>query len=262
MARISLAKAVRVLTARIPRRNRRYCALCGHFVGDFIPFGRGTAGIPPLLRSIDIVGSDVDHFECPWCGSHDRERHLYLYMTKAGLLDRLPGSRVLHFAPERRLASVIASHYPACYVKCDLVVRDAGVMAADIMAIPFIENSFDFVIANHVLEHVNNDISALIEITRVLRPGGMAILQTPFSAKLQRTWFDPGIDSEESRLQAYGQSDHVRLYGKDIFQRFSSHGLKSSVSSHDDLLAEYLPQIYGVNQREPFFLFEKIGKTK
>jgi hypothetical protein len=76
---------------------------------------------------------------------------------------------------------------------------------------------------------------------------------------LSRTWSDPGIDSDESRLQAYGQEDHVRLYGQDIFERFASVGLTPCIGCHSELLPEIDPVRFGVNEREPFFLFEKVS---
>ena len=97
----------------------------------------------------------------------------------------------------------------------------------DILDMPLESESFDFVIANHVLEHVSDDLKALTEIRRVLRVGGYAILQTPYSSKLHHTWQDPGIADDAARLQAYGQEDHVRLFGRDIFARITSAGLAS-----------------------------------
>ncbi len=46
-------------------------------------------------------------------------------------------------------------------------------------ALPFHDHSLDYVIASHVLEHVANPIAALVECTRVLRPGGMLYLVFP-----------------------------------------------------------------------------------
>ena len=123
------------------------------------------------------------------------------------------------------------------------------------MNIPFPGDSFEMLIANHVLEHVGNDAVALAEIHRVLKPGGYAILQTPFSTKLQHTWEDPGISEDDMRLQAYGQADHVRLYGLDMIGRFAAAGLISQVCGHARMLADFDPVMLGVNAEEPFLLF-------
>src|SRR5690606_34800846 len=105
---------------------------------------------------------------------------------------------------------------------CDLHPKSRELRSVDITCMPYPDASFDMIIANHVLEHVRNDRQALDEIVRVLRPGGVAILQTPYSAVLHSTWEDAGISTDNARLQAFGQEDHVRLFGKDIFQRIEA----------------------------------------
>jgi SAM-dependent methyltransferase len=113
------------------------------------------------------------------------------------------------------------------------------------------------VIANHVLEHVDDAQQSLAEIYRVLANGGFAILQTPFASTLTRTFEDSGIQSKSARLHAYGQEDHVRMYGRDIDAVFTSRGLISRVNTHQALLPEIDAVRYGVNPAEPFLLFQK-----
>ncbi len=122
---------------------------------------------------------------------------------------------------------------------------------------PFEDQSFDLLIASHVLEHVGDDRAALREIHRVLKTGGQAILQTPYCRMLTHTWEDPGITTAAARVQAYGQDDHVRLFGRDIFDRFASAGLAADVRTHDELLPTFDAAEYGVNRAEPFFLFRR-----
>jgi SAM-dependent methyltransferase len=180
-------------------------------------------------------------------------------MTACGILPDLRRKSVLHFAPEKRLSARLIAANPAQYIKCDLFPQTEDVRKVDILKTPFDGDSFDLVIANHVMEHVEDDGLALSEVRRVLKPGGYAILQTPFVSRLFHTWSDPGIDGDEARLQAYGQEDHVRLYGRDIFDRFEQSGLKAEVKLHRNVLGDFNGQIFGVNEDEPFFLFNKPG---
>lgn len=210
------------------------------------------------MVALDTVGSNVENFGCPNCNCHDRERHLLLYLKARGLFDRFRGADILHFAPENRLSGLIAATEPRRYVRGDLYPTSEEIEEIDMLAIDKPTASFDFVIANHVLEHVDDDLLALSELRRVLRIGGFAILQTPFSSKLTRSFSDPGIDNNFARYQAYGQEDHVRLYGSDIFTRFESAGFKSHVVTHDEQLAGIDPLECGVNEKEPFFLFERV----
>ena len=213
--------------------------------------------MPPLLRELDWTGSDVDHFTCPRCAAHDRERHLFMYLNATGLLAELSGKCVVHFAPEQQLSLRIAASRPAQYLRCDLHPRTPEIQQVNILSTGFDSESIDVVIANHVLEHVADDRMALTEIRRTLKVGGYAILQTPYAKRLHFTWEDPGITQGSMRLQAYGQPDHVRLYGSDIFDRFASAGLESRVHRHQDILADLNPVRLGVNEEEPFFLFQR-----
>ncbi len=235
------------------------CCLCQRRVRRFLPYRHGGAPLPAVLREKDVVGSDVANFECPACGCHDRERHLALYLAASRLTDALTSARILHFAPERRLQAFIAAMRPAEYVLGDLYPSRPGIRRVDMLDINFPDGHFDFVIANHVLEHVTDDARALGEIRRVLRPGGKAILQTPYSAALPTKFEDPAIRAEVARLQAYGQEDHVRLYGADLPSFVARQGFIDRSAGHASLLPDVDARAAGVNAREPFLLFEKPG---
>jgi SAM-dependent methyltransferase len=245
---------VRRLLAGEPRG---FCIACNRPVLAFLPFGGGSKAVPRLMKAAAVVGSDVDHFSCPKCWAHDRERHLLLYFAKLDFKSLIENGRVLHFAPEPAIKRFIESTKPAQYIRGDLFPTSADVQRVDLCKMLFNDASFDLVIANHVLEHVDDDGQALKEIFRILRPGGMAVLQTPYASALSKTIFDPAINSPALRSELYGQDDHVRLYGNDIFERFTSTGLQSKAQFHADLLPEIDYRIYGVNPLEPFMLFNK-----
>lgn len=242
--------------ARIPTGNHE-CVICKKSFLRFLPYRDGSQGVPTLMKVLEGVGSDVDNFSCPWCFSHDRERHLFLYMKEAGLFSFVKAKRVLHFAPEPHISRLVEETEPELLIKCDLYPWARDMVKVDLLSLPYSDGYFDLLIANHVLEHVEDDRRALSEIVRVLKPGGYAILQTPYSAALEHTWEDSGISSREARLEAYGQEDHVRLFGRDIFERFAHQGLESKVKLHEELLKNYSPRRFGLNSREPFFLFRK-----
>ena len=91
---------------------------------------------------------------------------------------------------------------------------------------PLCSKTFDWVICNHVLEHIEDDQQAMGEIYRVLKPGGSAVLQVPISPALEKTFEDKTIQSPEQREQHFGQRDHVRIYGLDYVQRLEEAGFK------------------------------------
>ncbi len=142
------------------------------------------------------------------------------------------------------------------YVTADIESPLAKVKM-DIHHMPFADNSFDSVLCNHVLEHVDSDLQALGEIRRVLKPGGWAILQVPFFAPVPEvTVEDPAIQSPREREIHFGQDDHVRKYGKDYSQRIERSGLKSK----PDAFARELPDgaRHGISAAEVIYVAFKL----
>lgn len=250
-------RALRALASRSFFWGSRHCVLCGRKFAAFLPFRRGLRDRAPLMGALNVVGGDVEQCECPWCGSIDRERHLLMYLRESGLLEQVRDSQVLHVAPEKRIQQLVLGLQPAVYCRGDLMHAPTIDTRFDLAALPFASDSFDFVIANHVLEHVDNVEESLSELVRVLKRGGTAVLQTPYSPMLSTTFSDPNITSEAARFHAYGQEDHVRLFGSNIVELFASYGLNSLVQTHAELLEKVDDRREGVNVDEPFFRFQK-----
>lgn len=232
--------------------NKKHCNYCQKEVAKFLPYRSNLQS--QAMQSLNTIGSDIKNFGCPHCGSTDRERHLKLYCSALKILKK--NARILHFAPEWNFASYLAQFDPEVHIFADLHSKDLRFENINIEKIPYSDNSFDFVIANHIMEHVENPDAALAEINRVLKVDGIAILQTPYSGKLQKTLEDSGINTDELRLEFYGQEDHVRLFGQDIFDKFSAH-LAPAVVSHQSLFDISVSEAFGVNAQEPFFLYKK-----
>ena len=97
---------------------------------------------------------------------------------------------------------------------------------ADICNLPFKENEFDVILCNHVLEHIQDDTKAMKELYRVLKVGGMGIFQIPQDLKRDITFEDDGITDKKERAKIFGQYDHVRVYGRDYFDKLRGIGFK------------------------------------
>ncbi len=205
--------------ARYKLNKNKQCCICNHKIGDFLPHAGGWKKAPQLMIALKMVGSDIDNFACPVCYAHDRERHQWLYWQAIGLLPRMQGAHILHFAPEHHLAQRIAAQQPAAYIKADLYPNTDDIQKVDLLQMPFADEQFDFLIANHVMEHVDNVSQALAEIRRVLKPSGWAILQTPYCATLQHTWEDAGIQSPHNVLPLTDKTTMYGCLGK-IFSRY------------------------------------------
>jgi predicted SAM-dependent methyltransferase len=242
---------------RLPgRRNAHACYICKRTFAEFQPFAGGTGMIPPLVREWKIVGSDVDNFWCPCCHSHDRERHLFMYFDRLSLWEEMRGA-VLHFAPEAHVEKAIVGLSPKQYVRGDSSPDRPDITRLDATEIPFPDETFDFIICNHVLEHIPDDRRAIAELHRVLKRGKHAVLQTPYSSVLAQSFEDANINTDEMRLAFYGQSDHVRVYGGDLFSKLEKAGFVLQRTKHADVLSDINSKYYGVNPREELLLVRK-----
>lgn len=156
--------------------------------------------------------------------SLERHRLLWLYLkNETDFFNR--NLKVLHFAPEQAFYKRFRNLNNLDYTTTDLNSPLADVKA-DICNLPFLDNEFDFILCNHVLEHIPDDTKAMQEIYRILKPGGTAILQIPQDLDREKTFEDDSITDKTEREKIFGQYDHVRIYGRDYFDKLSSIGFK------------------------------------
>jgi SAM-dependent methyltransferase len=160
-----------------------------------------------------------------------RHRFLWLHVTSSGLLAR--PNDVLHVAPEAAIATRLRTA-AANYTSADIEPGRAMV-AADLTALPFPDRSFDLVVCSHVLEHVPDDRAAMRELFRVLRPAGVALIQTPVNYDQAETYEDPGETDAGERMRRFSQADHLRVFGRDLLDRLVAAGFEVNVEAAGDL---------------------------
>lgn len=132
-----------------------------------------------------------------------------------------PSRHVLHFAPQGRVERLLRAR-PVAYTTVDLNRSDVDVQA-NILSLPFDDASFDLVICSHVLEHIDDDATAMSELRRVTRKDGATLIQVPL--RLDRpTDEDPEVTDPQARKERFGELDHVRWYGLDIEGRLEAAG--------------------------------------
>jgi SAM-dependent methyltransferase len=185
--------------------------------------------------------------ECPNCGSAERHRLLALVARKEQLFKN---RSVLHFAPEKSIARLI-SEGATRYATADLQPGRAE-MVLDIEHIDQPDASWDVVVASHILEHVD-DAQALSELRRVLRPGGILIVMTPIVEGWDTSYENPSIVDPVQRAQHFGQTDHVRYYGRDLRARLRNAGF--GVVEHTALAGDCIR--HGLMRGEKVFICTK-----
>jgi len=165
-----------------------------------------------------------DNVLSPSTLSLERHRLLWLYLQNE--TDFFSAKKkVLHFAPEQCFLKRFRKLDNLNYTTTDLLSPIADVKA-DICDLPFEDNSYDTILCNHVLEHIPDDSKAMKELFRVLKPGGYGIFQIPQDLNRETTFEDNTITDKAERTKIFGQYDHVRVYGRDYFDKLRSIGFK------------------------------------
>jgi SAM-dependent methyltransferase len=136
---------------------------------------------------------------------------------------------VLHWAPEPGLERNLRTLPNLRYTTADPDPDWGAMVQMDITDIPAGDDTYDVILCSHVLEHVEDDASALRELLRVLRPAGWAVLLVPIDKGRTETYEDPAIVAPADRERAYGQADHVRFYGTDFADRVAAAGFDVTV---------------------------------
>lgn len=231
-----IEEAAKKQVARFRKQARgvypRQCPICEYF-GAFTAYGQ-----PPRLDA-----------RCAKCNSLERHRLFHLYAEAKGLFEA--DHVVLHFAPEVQIAPYVEARV-AVYETADLSERRRVTHRIDIEATGLPDAAYDRIICSHVLEHVD-DAKALGEMYRMLKPGGIALLATPIVEGWARTYENPDVDGGAARFVHFGQSDHVRMYGRDFRDRIRTAGFQ---------LGEYTAQepdvlTFGLMRGETLFIATK-----
>ena len=187
----------------------------------FLPYGYGNQR-PNILSPSTL--------------SLERHRLLWLYLKNETnfFSEHL---KVLHFAPEQCFLNRFRNLKNLDYTTTDLLSPIADVKA-DICDLPFNDNSYDVILCNHVLEHIPDDTKAMQELYRVMKPGGYGIFQIPQDLSRDFTFEDHTITDKAERAKIFGQYDHVRIYGRDYFDKLRRIGFKVVEADYTSQLTE------------------------
>lgn len=180
--------------------------------------------------------------------SLERHRLIWLYLQRETNFFKT-SAKLLHMAPEKAFMKRLKKLKHLAYTTCDLESPLADVKT-DICDLPFDDASFDWILCNHVLEHIPNDTKAMQELYRVLKPGGIALLQVPLESNRKETFEDDSIVNKAERTKVFGQYDHVRVYGKDYFDKLRQTGFEVSEIQFGKSLTEAERLRYAVTKDE------------
>ena len=106
--------------------------------------------------------------------SLERHRLMWLFLNEKTNLFK-DNLKFLHIAPEYCFIKIFKGMKNLDYTTADLISPWADIKF-DVHDIPYDENSFDVIICNHVLEHVDDYHKVLTEFYRVMKPGELGNL--------------------------------------------------------------------------------------
>ena len=232
---IRLSIVVRPILALLLKGNRFTDPIDGKSFRMFLPYG---------------YGNQRNNVLSPSTLSLERHRLLWLYLqNETDFFNTSNKKKVLHFAPEQEFYKRFKKQSNIEYTTTDLLSPLADVKA-DICNLPFEDNSYDIIFCNHVLEHIPDDTKAMQELYRVLKPGGMGIFQIPQDLTRATTFSDDSIVDQKERAKIFGQYDHVRVYGRDYFEKLRSIGFQVIEDDYTNKISSDLVTKYCLAQGE------------
>ena len=205
-----------------------HCPVCDRSFRGFRPAGNKRTRRPNAV--------------CPYCGARERDRLTFLFLRSA---DAPPtGGPLLHMAPEACIQPRLRELADGDYITSDLIRADVD-ERFDLMAIPHADAAFHAVYCSHVLQDVPDDLRAMGELYRILKPGGWAILNVPVTAQVT-------VDHRDAPLRTRSRGDrrpheHLRTYGRDFAQRMASTGFEVRTITADDLACNEEQVRYGID---------------
>ena len=226
---------VRPIIAMSLRGNNFTDPIDGKSYRKFLPYGYGVQR-PNALSPSTL--------------SLERHRLLWLFLKEnTAFFTSEEQLKVLHIAPEQCFLNRFRKQKNLEYLTSDLESPIADVKA-DICDLPFEDNRFDVVFCNHVLEHIPDDTKAMQELYRVMKPGGFGIFQIPQDLSRAETFEDDTITDKKERAKIFGQYDHVRVYGRDYFDKLRSIGFKVDEVDYTKKIAPELLERYALMKGE------------
>ena len=200
-------------------RDQYRCVVCG-YVGPFA-HKKTTKWLRSRLNA-----------KCPGCSS--LERHRFQWQLLDELLDGRDRSQLslLHFAPEPCLEVRLRPQF-GTYLSADLFRTNVD-RQVDVQNMPMADNSYDVVLCSMVLHYVEDFEAGLREINRVLKPGGLAVLQVPMIH--QNTCYTPAADSVLNMVVEPGPDFY------EAYQVFFDEVRVHRSTDYDDSLHFYLEQ--------------------
>jgi len=193
--------------------------------------------------------------KCPKCNSLPRTRLIPFSINHFGVPKK--EISLLHVAVNAPEYKYITTNFDFIkYDRLDIQKKKYVNIVQDLANTDIPDSQYDFILIWHVLEHIPNDIVAISEMYRMLKPNGKLLVSVPiYPNGNPKTYEDTTIKRADFE-RIHGHDDHCRSCGFDYYERFEKVGFKTSTLHVKDL-QEDIKSKYGLSDNHTVWLFEK-----
>lgn len=243
---------------KLPTQNKSICPVCEEENVAFTPLpdyyidNLKQNGFAYSFDDFETLNHKA--YSCSNCGASDRDRLCALYISEYKSQHEGGNIKILDIAPSKPLVNYLKRKDGLSLRTADLMMQDVD-DCIDITNMGCYEDSvFDSFICSHVLEHVPDDIGALNELYRILKPGGWGILMVPVLLAITQTDEDPLLNDPSERWRRFAQDDHVRMYSKTGFvERIKAAGFGVKQYGHEYFGAEVF-KVHGITKKSVLYI--------
>ncbi|HPR30693.1 MAG TPA: methyltransferase domain-containing protein [Prolixibacteraceae bacterium] len=195
-----------------------------------------------------------ENARCPRCQSDESMRTLWFYLTNE-ILGRKNKNRFLFVGNESILTRKLKES-PLVFEYCDPAYFHAP-GSDDFDRLP--GNVFDVVILHQVLQYIPDDQLVFSELRRILRPGGIALIQTLIHPDMDRTYENISNPDDIDRLKAHYEPGVLRIYGTNFSKHLARSGFEIETVDYAEQLGTAARNYYrlGMGPREMIYKCKK-----
>lgn len=215
-----------------------------------------ASGNKVLCECCSWNGKNFFNNECPKCKSLPRTRLIpfsieYFQLAKEGM-------KILHVAPNKSeyLGVKTKLNNTLQHDRLDIRPIKYANLIEDLTNLTLNDNIYDLVVVWHVFEHIVEDLKAISEVYRVLKPGGKLLMSVPiYPINNLITYEDKSILRQDYE-KVHGHDDHCRSCGLDYFKRFEAAGFKTSELKVENLTDNEILK-FGLSKNHVVWCFTK-----
>ncbi len=165
-----------------------------------------------------------DETLCPKCGSCIYQRYLAKYLEEN--FSTTSPYKVLEISPYRSdpVGRVLKG---MDFTSID-IVKGRAMVQMDLRDLAFEDNTFDIIVCSAVLEHIKEDVVALGEMYRALKPDGVVIIEIPMG------YYNDPLGTHTIEYKGTPFYEHHRSYGWDFSEKMGRVGFKSKIIRYED----------------------------